>query len=62
VLSIELGVAPQAGVHSFWGWATSAYEVVPIYIDHHATGGIGNAARGKGSDEATLGAIEVTRI
>jgi hypothetical protein len=61
-MSIELGVAPQAGVHSFWSWPTSADEVVPIYIDHHSAGGIGNAASGKGSNEAALSPIKVAGI
>ena len=47
VMSIELGMTPQAWVHSFRGWATSADEVVPIYIDHHAATGIVDAARGQ---------------
>ena len=47
VMRIELGVTPQAWVHSFGGWATSANEVIPIYIDHHAAVGIVDATRGQ---------------
>ena len=47
VMSIELGMTPQAWVHSFRGWATSADEVVSIDIDHHAAIGIVDAARGQ---------------
>jgi hypothetical protein len=62
VVRIELGVTPQTGVYRFWGRATSAYEVVPIDIGHHAPSGIGYAASGKGSNEATFCPIKVAGI
>ena len=62
MMRIELGMTPQAGVHRFWGRATSADEVVPIDIGHHASGGVGNAASGKGGNKATLCPIKVTGI
>jgi hypothetical protein len=61
-MSIELGVAPQTGVNSFGGWATSADEVIPIDVEDHSAGGIGNAASGKGSNEAALSPIKVAGI
>ena len=62
MMCVELGVAPQAGVHSFWCRATRADEVIPIDVRHHAAGSISNAASGKGSNEAALGAVKVASI
>jgi hypothetical protein len=62
VMCIELGMAPQAWVYSFRRRPASADEVIPIYISHHASGCIGNAAGGERSNEASLGPIKVAGI
>ena len=62
VMRIELGVTPQTWVHRFWRRATRAYEVVPIYIGHHAPGSISDTASGQGGNKAALSPIKVAGI